>query len=79
MEANEQAYSQAPTMPTRFVPSVVWGAVFAALVAGGFVAQGYYQMNHPDGGCDGGTCVVAFLLGIVKGIAALVLGVPIGL
>ena len=51
-------------------------ALFLAIAAAlAFVVDGYREW-HAGRGCDGGTCTIAFILGLVKGAGALLLGFP---
>jgi hypothetical protein len=48
--------------------------LLATIVAGGFVVNGYAEMS--SGGCDGGTCLVALVVGVVRGCIAWVITFP---
>jgi hypothetical protein len=65
--------------PPRPFPSGVIAFTLAVLAAVGFVVEGYLVIRGGGGrqGCDGGTCVVALYLGILKGVVALVVGFPL--
>jgi len=58
------------------VPSVLIALLVASLAAAAFVIHGYLEWRHAPT-CDGGTCGVAFLQGIVFGAGAWVIGFPL--
>jgi hypothetical protein len=64
-----------PTANGQALGSGVIALFLSVLAALAFVVNGYLEM-HAGRGCDGGTCTVAFMLGLVQGAAALILGFP---
>jgi hypothetical protein len=57
------------------LPSGLIAFMIAVLAAVAFVVNGYYAMRR-EPTCDGGTCVVAFYVGMAQAVAALVVGFP---
>jgi hypothetical protein len=56
-----------------FAPGLAF--LIATIVAAGFIVHGYSEMH--SGGCDGGTCVIALVVGVVRGSVAWVITFPV--
>jgi hypothetical protein len=65
----------APTAQRQPLDSGVIALFPAVAIAVAFVVNGYSEM-HAGVGCDGGTCAVALIMGVVKGVGTLILGFP---